>query len=499
MQDLAIGNRAGIAVLAAYAALMLLVGWWSIRGRKTPRRSMGEYYLAGRGLGAVVLFFTFYATQYSGNTLVGYAPAAYRQGFPWWQSVWFFTAVVAAYLAFAPRLYVVARREGFVTPTDWIRYRFRSEALTLASAILMIWALGNYLLEQLVAIGQGVSGLTGDAIPYQAGVLVFVGVMVTYSWLGGMRAVALTDVVQGTALFVGVLALTLGGLSLIDWDLGAATRHLLNTRPALVAVPPLEVSLRWLSLVVIVALGASVYPHAIQRIYAAESERTLKRALGRMALMPPLTAGLVFVVGIVGVVLFPDLDAAQSEQLVGMIANRVAALGLPWLVAMLLLFGGVVAAIVSTADSALLSLSSLISRDLYARFVAPGAEESRLVWVGKLCSLAVVGALLVVAWHPPATLLRIFVLKLELLVQLAPAVFLGLYWSRLAARPVLLGMLAGAGVAGAVTLFDLTPPLGLHGGLVGLAANLLISVGGSFVAPARGAERSTAEEMTDSG
>jgi len=381
-----------------------------------------------------------------------------------------------------------------VTPTDWIRHRFDSPALAAASVALMIWALANYLLEQLVAMGRGVAGLTGDAVPYQAGVLVFVFVMVSYSWVGGMRAVALTDVVQGLALLVGVLALTAGGLALIDWDLGAVTERLLRDRPSLAAVPPLEVSVGWLGLVVIVALGASVYPHAVQRIYAAESERTLRRALGRMALMPPLTAGLVFVVGIVGVELFPGLDAAGSEQLVGMIANRVAALGPLWFTLMLLFFGGVVAAIVSTADSALLSLASLLSRDVYARLPGRETDEAEQVRVGKLGSLAILALLLLVAWHPPTTLYGIFVLKLELLVQLSPAFFLGLHWRGLAATPVLWGMVVGTAIAGAVTLTDLPIPLGIQGGLVGLAANLSICVGGSLLAPAGGGGRAASEE-----
>jgi len=487
-----LGSRAGIAVLVAYAIAMLAAGWWTSRGRGELRTSIGEYYLAGRSLGGVVLFFTFFATQYSGNTLVGYAPAAYRLGYAWWQSVWFFPAVVAAYLAFAPRLYVLARRYGFVTPTDWIRHRFRSRGLAIASVALMIWGLANYLLEQLVAIGQAVAGLTGDTIPYQAGVLVFVAVMVTYSWVGGMRAVALTDVVQGIALLVGVFALTLGALFLLDWDLGAAVRQLQKDRPALAAVPPFEVSVRWLGLVLIVALGASVYPHAVQRIFAARSEQTLKRALGRMALMPPLTAGLVFVVGIAGVALFPGLGAAESEQLVGMIASRVAGLGPLWFVAMLLLFGGIVAAIVSTADSALLSLSSLISHDLYGR-LGLEANEARQVRFGKWWSLAIVGVLLFIAWNPPTTLYGIFVLKLELLAQLAPVFFVGLHWTRLAAMPTLLGMTTGAAIAGAVTLLGLELPLGIQGGLVGLAVNLAIGVLGSLLFPPSVEERSRVE------
>ena len=56
--------------------------------------SLADFYLAGRGLGGVVLLFTLYATQYSGNTLVGYPGEAYRVGFPWVMSVGFMLAIV---------------------------------------------------------------------------------------------------------------------------------------------------------------------------------------------------------------------------------------------------------------------------------------------------------------------------------------------------------------------------------------------------------------------
>jgi SSS family solute:Na+ symporter/sodium/pantothenate symporter len=106
--------------------------------------------------------------------------------------------------------------------------------------------------------------------------------------------------------------LVIGGFTLVDGNLAAVTEHLLANEPAKAAVPPLEVSTGWLSLVLIVGFGAAVYPHAIQRIYAAGSERTLKRSLGFMALMPPITAGAVFLVGIIGIDLYPGrLGAAE--------------------------------------------------------------------------------------------------------------------------------------------------------------------------------------------
>jgi len=321
--------------------------------------------------------------------------------------------------------------------------------------------------------------------------------MLTYAWMGGMKAVAFTDVMQGVALLVGVAVLLGGSLYLIGGSLGDATQYLIQNEPEKASVPPLDVSANWLSLVLMVGFGAAVYPHAIQRIYAAESERTLKRSLAGMAWMPPITTGLVFVVGIVGISLFPNLGEGESEQLVGMIANEVAAINLFFYVMMILLFGGIVAAIVSTADSALLSFSSMISKDLYARHINPDASEGKQVLVGKIWGIVAVAILLVIAWNPPTTLYNIFVLKFELIVQIAPAFILGLYWKRLSSWPVFFGMLAGASLAGGMTLFGFGTVYGVHGGVIGLFLNLAICVVGSLLITPSKEEAARAERSAE--
>lgn len=491
MENLSFGGASGIVVLLAYAAIMLIIGYFAGRGQPNVRSSVRGYFLAGRGLGFVALFFTLYATQYSGNSVIGYAPEAYRSGFVWWQSVMFMIAVIAVYLLFAPRLYVIAKREQFVTPTDWVRHRFGSTRVSILVAVLMLWGLANYLLEQLVAMGQGISGLTGNTVPYQIGVIAFVLVMLTYSWMGGMRAIALTDVMQGIALLVGVAVLLFGSLYLIEGDIGGLTQHVVDNAPEKVGVPDGETSVNWLSMIVLIGFGAAVYPHAIQRVYAARSERTLKRSLAIMAWMPFVTTAVVFVVGIAGIKLFPGLSEESSEQLVGMMANEVAGINVVFYLLMILLFGGVIAAIVSTADSALLSFSSVISHDLYGRYINPRSSERQQVLVGKLAGVVIIAVLLLIAWNPPTTLYNIFVLKFELIVQIAPAFILGLYWDRLRAAPLFWGMLAGALFAGVWTVIGEEELYGVPAGLLGLGINLAIAVLGSLMTP-RGQHESEA-------
>ncbi|MPY86071.1 MAG: sodium:solute symporter family protein, partial [Actinophytocola sp.] len=102
----------------------------------------------------------------------------------------------------------------------------------------------------------------GDTVPYQLGVVAFVLVMLTYSWLGGMRAVALTDIMQGIALLVGVAVLLIGALYLTGNHLGGAVQYLIENEPAKAEVPPLDVSVNWLSMILLIGFGAAVYPHA---------------------------------------------------------------------------------------------------------------------------------------------------------------------------------------------------------------------------------------------
>ncbi|GGC77257.1 sodium:solute symporter [Thalassobacillus devorans] len=491
--DLAFSGWSGILILAMYGLIMLGVGVVTYLRNRHIHQSLDEYYLGGRGLGVMVLFFTFFATQYSGNTVVGYPPSAYRMGYEYLVSVPFFITIIMAYLLFAPRLYRLGKKYRLVTPAQWFEKRYKSKAVTILASLLMLYGLGNYLLEQLVAIGQGVSGLTGGTIPYQVGVVFFVIIMVIYGWLGGMRSVAYTDTMQGIALLFGVFMLLIGSIVYFG-GLPTSADYMQAYSPEKLGVPDGPGVMNWFSLLVMIGIGAAVYPHAIQRIFAAKSERTLKRSFSRMAWMPFLTAGVVFIIGIIGINAYPGLTEGESEQLVGMMASAVASQNVIFYWAMVLLFGGVIAAIVSTADSVLLTFSSIISNDLYGSYINPDASEKKKLLVGKMVGLVAVGILILVAWFPPGTLYQIFVLKFELLVQIAPGLIIGLYWNRLHTKAVFAGMLVGTIIASSMTLFGLSY-FGIANGLWGLLVNIGICVVGSLVMTVSVVEEKEAKQV----
>jgi SSS family transporter len=464
----------GIGFIGLYLVSLLVVGYVAKRAQRDE--SLGDFYLAGRSLGTLVLLLTLYATQYSGNTVLGYPGEAYRLGFAWIMSVSFMMSIVVAYLSFAPALHRLAKRHGFVTPGDFLDHRFRSPALSyLANAVLVV-SIANYLLAQFMAMGHIVAGFSGNAVPYWVGVVVLVVVIVVYETMGGLRAVAWTDFAQGVLLLVGVVGLLLWAAPTpAHWR--SLTEWLAAHDPAKTAVPGADVSYRWMSTVVLVALSGAVYPQAIQRIYAARSARSLKRSLQFMVFMPLVTIVPVVLTGLVGLRRFSGLEGIQADQIVPMLLRDWATQSTVSYVLSVLVLAGALAAIMSTADSVLLSLSSILAKDFLGKTWLRNAPEARLTRTGKILSWALTGFLAWLAISPRITLWGLIELKFELLIQVAPAIILGVTWPRLDATAALAGLVVGTGAASWLALSGVNDVAGIQAGLFALGLNLALSVG----------------------
>lgn len=483
-QELIPFTPAELVFIGIYLASLVVIGLIGYRARQ--ENSLRDFYLAGNGIGFVVLLLTLYSTQYSGNTLFGFTGKTYRVGFAWMVSIHFMTSIVVFYLLLAPKLYRLAKQHAFITPTDFIEHRFRSPALSCLISILMIVSIANFLLAQLMAMGNAIEGLTtvDPERAFAGGVIVLALVIVVYETLGGFRAVAWTDVIQGSVLLVGFVIL----LVLVFREFGSlaeATKIVQQKYPERAAPPDWIAANEWISYVFVVGIGGALYPQAIQRIYAANSATTLRRSLFVMAFLPLTTALIAVIVGIIGLAHIPDLGA-RSDTLLTVICRRIQEHSLVgrWLV--VVLFSAILAAIMSTADSVLLSISSMLTKDIYARHINRGATEKHLTRVGKACSWVLIALLAFLAIrHRDMTLIRLLDRKFDLLVQLAPAFFIGLHWPRLRAAPTLLGILAGLavvfGILGAdqFSEADYSKIAGVHPGLYGLALNAAVAVGGS--------------------
>jgi SSS family transporter len=479
-------------VVGVYIASLLAIGAyaWS----KRQNQSLNDFYLAGRDIGFFVLLLTLYATQYSGNTFLGFTGAAYRNGLKFLVCVHFMTAVIVGYVLFAPRLYRISRKQQFITPGDYIFFRYQSDFLRILITLIMVFALCNFTLAQMKTLGTAFEGISQGRIPMWVGVVGLALVMLIYESIGGMRSVAWTDAIQGGILAIGFFLLAYLALTQIG-SLPDAVAKLAANPETLhkVQAPYGDEARYWISFVLLVGLAVSIYPQAIQRIYAARNVRTLKRSLAVMAFVP-LTPGFVAVlIGVLMAAHFPGFDIPSmpdgtpttlvpSETVLTLLCLQVMQASEFGYWVVVFIFAALLAAVMSTADSALLSIGSMITRDIYGPYIRPQADQAELTRVGKLAAWLLMIPIVWIALSYQGTLIQLLSIKLELLVQCAPAIMLGVHCSRLNSRTVIfaitVGILVTLGLiwAGDLGLADhnYRKVAGFHSGMIGLAVNISI-------------------------
>jgi Na+/proline symporter len=452
---------AGLAAVLVYLCSLLLIGWYA--NRSSSDNSARDYYLAGSSLGFVSLFFTLYATQYSGNTLLAIPGKSYRNGFAGLAVMLAVMAIVLVYSLFAPRLSELARQHRFITVADFLRWRYRSDTLVRVVNLVLVITLISYALGNFKAIGLLLESASGGAISFPLAILLLALIMGIYESLGGMRGVVWTDILQGVLLLFGCLLIF---FAVAEHSAVDSVTRLPGLRRELVSFFSEQVQwLEFISLIVVIAFGAAVYPQAIQRIYAARDSDVLRKSYRLMFFMPLLTTFPMILVGMSVAEWMPELAEGQSEQVIILAIQRVVEQA-PALSGLLILcLAAALAAIMSTIDSALLSLGSIITSDWM------GERSSRKA--GRITSWLLMGLLSVLAIVLPQTIWALMVFKFELLVQLAPAIILGVRSKSLPARAALAGILTGATFVIANQLLP-AQPLGGLSGFIGLGANLTI-------------------------
>jgi solute:Na+ symporter, SSS family len=460
-----------------YVVVLVVIGFAARQKRQDG--TLGDVFLANRTLGPGVLLLTLFATQYSANSFQGFPGQTYREGLAYFMSVPFMIAIVAGYTLFAPRLFALSRRHQFLTPTDYLEHRYALPALNYLSAAVFIVALGNFILAQLIALGQVFSTLTNNAVPYSLVVVTGGAVVLVYQLMGGMRAVAWADVFQGTVLALGLLV-----IGWLVWVQIGSPAGVVSTvellRPDLVESPDWNTNLIWLSNLALLALGAPLYPQAIQRIFAAQRLKALRTALATLAVVPLVATSIVIFVGAAGIALFPQLDRFAADQVTFRVVEYLQQTTAVAYYPAILIALAVVAAILSTADSCLLTLSSIVVKDVVARTRrVEGEALDRLTRLVPWISIVLTAVLVMLAMRPLTTLWGLLIIKFEILIQLSPAFVLGTLHDRGAAggvqaREILAGMVTGLVVTLVLYLSGLGSVYGLHAGTVGVALNYAV-------------------------
>jgi SSS family solute:Na+ symporter len=393
--------------------MMIVVGIYASR----KSLSMTQFVVAGRGLPVWLCSTTIVATWYGGGTLLGSAGAAYDRGFlgviydPFGASL---SLLLLGF--FFVRLF---RRLRILTVADFMeqRYgRFAGVAITVAVLFSNIAWVGS----MLVAFSIIFETMTGT--PMILGIIGGAAVIFLYTAIGGMWAVVLTDFIQMIIIAVGVVVLFIAVLI----DVGGPGAVLPRLDSDTFRLIPLESTPEvWLDYArawVIIGLADLSSQSLIQRALAAKSERVAQNSFYAAAIAYFFFAMMPVLLGIIAGVTLPSL--AESEAVIPTLAIEHLH---PVIVAIFV--GAMLSAIMSSADSALLAMSSMIANNLLP-IIRPTATDELQLLVARL-SIPACGTLAIFVALEIQTVYSLIVdANILLLATIIVPFIAGVWWRR---------------------------------------------------------------------
>jgi len=423
------------------AAYLLGTLWIGIIGYQGQKNTPDDYFLADRKIGPLVLFFTLIATNFSAFTFLGFSGSGYRIGLSYYPMIAFGTALVAlTFYLIGYQVWRLGKEKGFITPAELIEDRLNSKFLKLLFMTIMVIFTIPYLTLQPIGAGYIIETMTQGQIPYFVGAAISTFFIVLYVFLGGMRSVAFTDVLQGILMLVliilavVVIAEGLGGFS-------EANRTVYEIKPALFdrqGVDNFFTPEKWLSYLILWALCVPMLPQMFMRFYTPKTADSLKLS----ATLYPLVTAIMFIcpvlIGAWGHIAFPDLAPKAADRIFPMMLAEYTSIMLASLVMV-----GALAALMSTLDSQLLALSSILTRDIYTSHFRQHASLQEQTIVGRvlIIILALIG--LILSFNPPATITTIATQTFTGLAVLFPTTIAALYGKNIHPLSCIISILVG--------------------------------------------------------
>lgn len=359
--------NATLLAIILYVVAQLGIGAWVARRIRTE----DDYLVAGRSLGYGLAVFTVFATWFGAETCIGAAGAIYQDGLAGGSADPFGYAICLLLmgLVFAVPLW----RLRLTTIADLFRMRF-SRGVERFAVLLMVPTSLLWAAAQVRAFGQVLSASSGLAV--ELTITIAAGVVIVYTIAGGLLADAITDLIQGISLIVGLVIL----FAVVMLRDGPAVLAAVEPeRLALFgggAVPWYEVAEAW----AIPVFGSVVAAELVARVIATRSPGVARNSFllgGGLYLL----VGIIPVsIGLIGARVMPGLEF--PEQVLPLLAQQ----HLPTLL-YALFAGALVSAILSTVDSTLLVSASLVSHNIVVP-LRSGMTEARKVRIARICVAA---------------------------------------------------------------------------------------------------------------
>ena len=310
-----------LAVLLAYAGILVGLGLYLSR----RVQSVGDFFVAGRGLPPGLIFATFLAANIGAGSTVGATGRGYTQGLSavWWVGSAGLGSLVLAFFV-GPRIWRLAKKHNFLTVGDFLEMRY-SRAVRLFLGVTLWLGCLFILAGQLIAIAWILNVTAG--LPKAWGCALGGMVVAVYFSAGGLRTAASLHVIQITVKMTGFFIAVPWALHAVG---GWAKLHTMAAPPGYFS--PVGVGLRGvLGYIVVFMPNFFIAPGLFQKLYGARSESAVRKGVGWHAVVLLLYAVLPALIGMIARSAFPGL--ANPELALPMLLRDL----LPWWLGALLL------------------------------------------------------------------------------------------------------------------------------------------------------------------
>ena len=460
-------NSVVLIFLVFYYVVVVGIGFWAVK--KGGAKDLEGYLLGGRKVGPLVTAMTLQSTSMSGYMFLGGGSEGFRAGY-WaiWYAVGDIGGGVVNLSVIGRRMRKLSKILGSLTSIEYLEHRYPHAATRLISGAMSVFLLYFYVLAQFIAGGKGMALVTG--LPYGAALAIAVGIIMLYTFLGGYFAVAYTDFFQSIVMVIGMIWITIATLNAVG-GFTAANIAIGQIDPTYLSIwgKDLQFHNAWGEIagaVLIFSVGYMGWPHVVTRHMAMESPKTARMAAVYSTIWNLFFVTAPYLLGIFALLIIPNLS--DPEMAIFTLAQQL----LPPAVTGIIM-AAIMAAIMSTADSILLQVGTIASRDIYQRFFNPKASDKQMVWVSRIL-VAVMGivGLLVALFNPPGVFAIVTFTTAVLGSAFMPAYVCAVWWKK-ANTPGALASICG----GALTAF-LAEKLSwsLHPMLAGLIVSWLLMI-----------------------
>jgi SSS family transporter len=469
-----------LGFVLVYMVFCVLVGLWAMR----RTRDAGDFFVAGRHLGPMVVALAVFSSTLSGFGFVGGPGLVYSSGM---SSMWM---VIVAAFGYAIGFFLVGKRIRMIAGVrnalslpDVVAARYDSEWARGLTAVTILLGVMGYLATQILAMALVLQSLLA-ATELFAGVSLVtcvalsLAVLVFYSVTGGIVASVYTDVVQGAIMMVAGVLILFTASSLYDGGLSQATAIIFEDDPE-AAMPfgtmGMVVALGW---GFVFGIGLAGQPHLITKMMMNRKISDNRLIFPVSVLGYALAALLWFSIGIIMRATVLDGSVSPLDTPDAAAPVFLATFAHPLLAG--IVFAALFAAIMSTSDAFLNIGTAAIIHDL-PNAIRGRSVDNELFWarVVTLLITLVAAAFALYSYYGNdrlVALLGAFGWG-TFAAALVPVVVFGLNWKRASAKAAIAAVVTSLVVNFAVEIFSLALPFGVSGPLLAMVTSMTLFIG----------------------